>query len=310
MPDMPQRLHRYRNLVCDSKRWDAHVSRPGDIIISTAPKCGTTWMQMICALIVFRSPKFPAPLNEMSHWIDSVMEPEDVVHARYAAQAHRRIIKTHTPLSALPYFPDATYVVVGRDPRDAFLSFQDHRRNSTAQSYLKLFEIAGIAPFDMPDDPENGFKVWATTGDQSWTKDGFPQGSPLSHVESFWAFRHLDNIAFFHYADLLGDLDGEMRRVARHLGVEVTERIWPELRVAASLAAMREGAVDIAPEPKFSGKHWVDERAFFKSGRLGAWRTELSAANQAIYLQASRKNFAPDLLAWAEGGRTAVDPSD
>ena len=101
----PERLHRHLTLVGDSSRWDGFVPRDGDIIVATPPKCGTTWVQTICALIVFKGAQFPASLNEMSPWLDAVFETKEAVHARLAAQTHRRIIKTHTPLSALPYHP-------------------------------------------------------------------------------------------------------------------------------------------------------------------------------------------------------------
>lgn len=303
---LPDRKHRYRTLVCDSKRWSAFEPRDGDIIVATPAKCGTTWTQMICALIVFRGENFPRPLNELSPWLDAVFEPVETVLARLAAQPHRRIIKTHTPLSALPYYSNVSYVVVGRDPRDAFLSFQDHRRNTTPEAVAKLFELAGIAPFDIPDDPENGFKLWATTGDQPWTKDGFPTGSVLSHLESFWAFRHLPNLQFVHYADLVGDREGEMRRIAAFLNETIPKPIWPDLVCAASLEAMRAAADRLAPAAGFAGGNWRDNRAFFKEARNRAWRTALSAANQALYLDVSRKAFDADLLAWAEGGRAAT----
>ena len=46
--------------------------------------------------------------------------------ARLEAQAHRRFIKSHLPLDALPYFPQVRYIVVVRDPRDVFMSFWNH----------------------------------------------------------------------------------------------------------------------------------------------------------------------------------------
>ena len=40
--------------------------RAGDIVISTRSRSGTTWMQMVCALLVFRSADLPAALPELS----------------------------------------------------------------------------------------------------------------------------------------------------------------------------------------------------------------------------------------------------
>ena len=39
-------VRRYEASMYDSNRWDGFELRPGDIIISTPPKCGTTWTQM------------------------------------------------------------------------------------------------------------------------------------------------------------------------------------------------------------------------------------------------------------------------
>ena len=49
---------RYTSIVCDSSRWDGFEFRDGDIIISTPPKCGTTWTQTICALLIFQTTTF------------------------------------------------------------------------------------------------------------------------------------------------------------------------------------------------------------------------------------------------------------
>jgi aryl sulfotransferase len=54
----------------DSHRWLDFPIRDDDIIICTRSKHGTTWMQMICALLVFQTPDLPAPLPELSPWLD------------------------------------------------------------------------------------------------------------------------------------------------------------------------------------------------------------------------------------------------
>ena len=51
-----RKLVRYRTHVFDSSRWDGFEFRPDDIVISTPSKCGTTWTQMICALLILREP--------------------------------------------------------------------------------------------------------------------------------------------------------------------------------------------------------------------------------------------------------------
>lgn len=110
---------RYRSAEEDSARWLRFPVRDGDIDISTRSRSGTTWMQMLCAVLVLRTPDLPAPLATLSPWLDWLAEPEDEVLGRLAAQRHRRFVKTHTPLDGQPLHPAVTYVVVARHPLDA-----------------------------------------------------------------------------------------------------------------------------------------------------------------------------------------------
>src|SRR5580693_6663701 len=112
-PALPERVHRYETVNADSARWDAFQPRGGDIIVATAPKCGTTWTQMLCALLV-HGPDLPAPLTRLSPWLDQLWTPVDALVAELDAQPWRRIIKTHTPLDGLPYFDNVSYVFCGR----------------------------------------------------------------------------------------------------------------------------------------------------------------------------------------------------
>ncbi len=60
----------YDHPVWDSARWQGFEPRVGDILICTPYKAGTTWMQMICALLVFQRTEFHLPLAEISPWMD------------------------------------------------------------------------------------------------------------------------------------------------------------------------------------------------------------------------------------------------
>ncbi len=52
---------------------------------------------MLCALLIFDGPELPAPLDELSPWVDMCNQSIDSVRAKLSAQSHRRFIKTHTP---------------------------------------------------------------------------------------------------------------------------------------------------------------------------------------------------------------------
>ncbi|MEO5951613.1 MAG: sulfotransferase domain-containing protein, partial [Chloroflexia bacterium] len=125
--ELPKKLHEYTNHpVIDSTRWGAYKHRPGDIIISTSYKTGTTWMQTIMANLVFQDGAFPAPVGAMSPWLDMVLPPLEKIIEGLEAQTHRRFIKSHLALDGLPYFDTARYVIVGRDVRDVFMSIWNH----------------------------------------------------------------------------------------------------------------------------------------------------------------------------------------
>src|SRR3954447_11621735 len=147
---------RYRSIIADSGRWDGFAFRPGDIVISTPPKCGTTWTQMLCAMLIFDGPDFPSRLSDLSPWLDQTIRPLDTVRSIYATQQHRRFIKTHTPLDGLPFRDDVTYVVVGRDPRDVALSWSHHMDNMDIERFVTIrFEAVGFDDLAevMPDGP-------------------------------------------------------------------------------------------------------------------------------------------------------------
>jgi aryl sulfotransferase len=302
---------RYRSIIADSSRWDGFAFRPGDVVISTPPKCGTTWTQMLCALLIFDGPAFPAPLEDVSPWLDMSIRPLAEVTGALAAQTHRRFIKTHTPLDGLPLHADVTYLVVGRDPRDVMISYEHHAPNLDFAHFLELratavgnADLAELPERRVPSaDPVERFRTFVADG----THISPPSlASVLHHLDTGWQHRGDPNVALFHYADLQTDLVGELLRLAGVLGIPCAPQRARALAPEASLARMRERAADDAPlaSPGTRGS-WKDPRAFFRSGGSGEWRDRVSAADLAAYEARVAQLAGPDLAAWAHGGRLA-----
>src|SRR6266568_6282664 len=145
--------YRYQSPEEDSGRWRDFPFRDGDIVISTRSKTGTTWVQMICALLIFQTPELPAPIARLSPWLDHLIAPREEVYARLAAQQHRRFIKTHTPLDGIPLDPRATYIVTARHPLDTAVSLY-HQGNNLDRAKIRRLtgqpEPAGPSPARPP----------------------------------------------------------------------------------------------------------------------------------------------------------------
>ena len=114
---LPQIKHTYQHHVLDSTRWEHYKPRVDDIIVATPYKSGTTWMQTIISYMIFQDLQ-PHDIDAFSPWLDRRIPPVEEVINQLESQKHRRCIKTHLPLDGLPYFPQAKYIVVGRDARD------------------------------------------------------------------------------------------------------------------------------------------------------------------------------------------------
>ncbi|WP_320068931.1 sulfotransferase domain-containing protein [Micromonospora sp. RTGN7] len=286
---------RYRSTQDDSARWTGFPFRDGDIVISTCPKSGTTWMQMICALLVLRTPQLPVPLAQLSPWLDWLLEPRVEVLARLAAQSHRRIIKTHTPLDGIPLDDRATYVVVARHPLDAAVSRHHQSGNLDRRRIRQLTgQSEPIEPPAPTPPPLEWLLAWIDRdGDPRQDSNSLP--GVMWHLSDAWARRDRHNMVLVHYDDLQSDLSGEMRRLATRLGIDVPEQEWPGLVEAASFERMRRHADVLAPD---TVSVFIDRTAFFRKGRSGEGRRLLTPEEIEHYHRRAARFAPPDLLKW------------
>jgi hypothetical protein len=293
--DLPTR--HYQTPVWDSARWQGFKIRPDDIFVCTPYKAGTTWTQMICALLIFQRSEFDRPLAEISPWMDLCAAPKEETHAVYDRQSHRRFIKTHTPLDGLPWRPEVHYICVQRDPRDIFMSLLNHNKNFNPEANV-LFATEkrnSDSPPEPPEDPNEYFATWLSTGALEQKNEGAPEWSVFRHGFSFWQHRNEPNIQMMHYSDLKADRARSMRQIAEFLEIDVPEDKWPELVAAAGFDSMKANADRVAPDTNFN--MWKDNSQFFNKGRSGQWRDVLSQESLAL-LDAVTATYPRDYIDW------------
>jgi hypothetical protein len=297
----PKARRRYQVPDANTARWEGFAFRPGDIIIDAPSKSGTTWTQLLVALLVFGGPEFPQPLGVVSPWMEQRIRSVGEAHEMLAGQQHRRFIKSHSPLDGIPQCEEVRYVCVGRDPRDAAVSMRHHAANMRRARLRELItpQLNGeeLPPIRPPLDEDAYFDRWIDTDDpdEEWSVH-----SLVHHYKTFWDRRSQPNVALFHFADYLEDLPSALIRLAEHLDIDLSPARAEALANEASINRARERARDIAPEAHLD--IWEDPAAFFRNGSAGQWRDRMSPAQQERYEVLVATLGSPELVYWIHHG--------
>jgi aryl sulfotransferase len=300
---LPQTKHIMQTPQFDSTRWQYYTPRNDDIIISTSPKSGTTWMQTLIMHLIFADLQY-RPIDDFSPWLDHHSRTTEQVIGLIEAQTHRRCIKTHLPLDALPYHPQVRYVVVGRDARDVFMALFYFYRNFT-QAYIEELDANsnGQGFPKCPDDPREFWRDWMTRGAFPWMSEGYPRVGTLYHMQSWWDYKHLPNIHFVHYNDLLARTEDEIRRVAAFLGIEVSAGFVRQIRESTHIDNMRAKSDMLKPA---ATQYQDGSQVFFHKGTNGRWRDVLTDDDLKLYTAAAARVLTADCVRWLETGRQAL----
>jgi aryl sulfotransferase len=262
-------------------------------------------VQRIVAALVFKGAPLPAPLRELSPWVDARLVPIEPLLESIQAQRHRRFIKSHLAADGLRFFPQAKYIVVGRDTRDVFMSLFNHYSAFTDVAYERFngSDRPGPELPRCPPTPRELWPRWISEGWFEWEPDGWPFWSHHHHLSTWWEFRGLPNLLLVHYGDLKADLGTEIRRIAAFCDIEIDQGAWPAILGSVGFEAMRDEAraTDARMSISFEGGA---ERFFFK-GDNGRWRGVLTDDDLALY-EAAASTLDPALRQWLEGGRHAI----
>lgn len=296
----------YRNWCVDSTRWSHFITRAGDVTVVTPYKSGTTWMLNIVGHFVFNDLR-QRDLRSFGRWLEAPWRPIADEIADLDAMPHRRVMKTHLALDGLPYDPAHKYIYVGRDLRDAFMSLWHHHSHYTPELWdvmANTAEANGVAMSPpCPADVRSFYADWISRGWFDWEHDGFPYWSATHHLKTWWDFRHLPNVRFVHFNDLLADLEGEIAGIAAFLGCDLGAKRYGEIASLCTFAAMKRDAEIVNPGAHFGFRG--GPATFINKGTNGRWREVLTQTDLLLYREAVARVLPSDAVAWLETGRAA-----
>lgn len=183
-------------------RADAWPAGPQDVFVATQMKCGTTWMLHLVYQVLLRGAgdlvETGATLHAVSPWIEGrkTVSMEDA--PLIGTERPSRVIKTHLPVSHIPWSPEARYIYVVRHPVSCFVSCADFIRSNAGR----------FAP------PSATIEEWFRSDELMWW------GTWTAHVEGWWkASEENSNTLFVTFEEMKRDLPGVVRRLTDFLGI-------------------------------------------------------------------------------------------
>jgi hydroxyjasmonate sulfotransferase len=241
--------------------------RPSDIILTSFPKSGTTWLKSLLFTVAHRS-KYAIsshPLLELNPH-DCVPQLE-YIYALLDDQSLEtlpspRVLATHVPYSMLPESIKTSkcrIIYICRDPKDALVSLWH---------MMKKLEVTDALPFAQM------FQLFC---------DGrVPYGPIWEHVLEYYSesLQNPDKILFMRYEEMMTDPLNGVIRLANFIGKtfteeEVKEGVVEEVIKICSFDELKNLDVNKNKSKEYVGD--ISNHSFFRKAVVGDWQNHMTA---------------------------------
>ncbi|XP_055961055.1 flavonol 3-sulfotransferase-like [Mercurialis annua] len=237
-----------------------------DVIISTHPKAGTTWLKALAFAIVERNRHKDSSsllLTELSHDVLSFFEIDA------AQNINRRnpeipLLATHFPYSSLPSSvikSGCKIVYMCRDPKDVFVSLY----------YFQKKKHSGVEFISI----ENAFELFCR-GVSTF-------GPYLDHVLEYWkaSLEWPERVLFLKYEDMKSKPLCYLKKLAEFIGYPFTpeeerSNVVQEIITMCSFEKMKDLATLKNGEFYSNTPFSVRNTVFFRKGQIGDWKNHLT----------------------------------
>ena len=187
--------------------------RPDHVIVTTWPKCGTTWMQQIVHQVRSGDDMSFDEITDVIPYIEHAYDLDMDLDAKQNYQP--RCYKTHAWYPSCP--KGAKYIVIYREPCAAFYSeFNFFKGWFFVEGKISLHGFVKEFLLD-----------WGVPQTKGQVACYF------LHLLSRWEHRNDPNVLFLFFEDMKDDLEGVVRIVSDFMGINEQERIQKAVEMSS-----------------------------------------------------------------------------
>lgn len=256
----------------------AHFSaRPTDVLITTAPKAGTTWMQQILHQCRTGGDTEFDSIFQAVPWLELPQEGKSwrEVLDQFEMLNDPRIFKTHCTFEQTPGFGTVKIILTSRDPRDCCVSFFHHVMNMTPAAREKH----GVTT---PETFAEYFNEWMSFG--SWYRN----------IKSWWPHFNHERLLWLRYEDMLQDLSYAIDRITGFLDWRLATENRARVIEYSSFQWMKEHTEKF--DRTKSSESSFKPNSFIRKGQVGNHKQLMNGQQEKNILQVARDTLAPDCI--------------
>ena len=233
--------------------------RPDDVFITTYSRSGSTWMQMILYQLTTDGNMDIKHINQFSPWFERFLSRSLISLEELDGRPSPRIFKTHLSYKWAPK-GKCKYIYVTRDGRDVAVSLYHFYMSHLG--YQGTFEDFFRSRF-LPGKVQYG----------TWFK----------HVSEWEKNRDGLDILYLRFEDMVGDLEGSVRKIIDFCGFEVGEERIPGILEKCGFEFMKkhEGKFDHLQGMLWERGHGAG--SFIRKGKAGEGKLVFSAEQEELF---------------------------